>query len=181
MTALEIIMLAIGLAMDAFAVAVCKGLSVGQLKIRQYLMVGIWFGGFQALMPILGYGLGNAFRNYVQKYDNIISFIFLLIIGINMVREAFKSEETLHCGFGFFTMFLLSVATSIDAFAVGITIAFYNVNILLAAMVIGIITLLISVIGLRIGNLFGMRYRQRAQITGGAVLMLIGLKLLCSG
>ena len=179
MDLVELLLLAVGLAMDAFAVAVCKGLSLRELKLRQALLVGAWFGVFQGLMPVLGWLLGSAFSDLVQSVDHWIAFILLAIIGGNMIREAVKGdEEDVDPSLSVGVMFLLAVATSIDALAVGITFAFLNVNILLAVVLIGVITFAISAVGVKVGNLFGARYKSKAELLGGCVLILIGLKIL---
>ena len=175
----ELLILAVGLAMDAFAVAVCKGLSIRTLKVRQALMVGLWFGLFQALMPALGWLLGSAFSELVQSVDHWIAFLLLAIIGGNMIREALGGdEEDMDPSLSFGVMFLLAVATSIDALAVGITFALLPVNILAAVALIGVITFAISCAGVKIGNVFGAKYKAKAEFFGGAVLILIGLKIL---
>lgn len=181
MNIVEIVLIAIGLAMDAFAVSICKGLALGRLKFRHYIIIGAWFGGFQALMPLIGFFLGNTFSNYIQKYDHWVAFGLLCFIGINMIREAFGEDEACHAGLGFFSMLVLAVATSIDALAVGVTFAFYKVDVLISVMIIGIITFIISTVGVKIGNIFGTRYQKRAEITGGAILVLLGIKLLAEG
>ncbi len=179
MSIIEITILSVGLAMDAFAVAVCKGLALGRLKIKHYIIVGVWFGGFQALMPFIGYMLGSSFSGYIQRFDNYIGFALLCLIGGNMIREAFSEDEDNSSGsLGFFSMLVLALATSIDALAVGVTLAFYEVNIFTAALFIGIITFILSVIGVRLGNVFGTRYKQKAEIAGGAILIVLALKLL---
>lgn len=175
----DLLVLAVGLAMDAFAVAVCKGLSLRELKLRQALLVGVWFGLFQGLMPALGWLLGSAFSGLVQSVDHWIAFLLLSIIGGNMIREAVRGdEEEVDPSLSFGVMFLLAVATSIDALAVGVTFAFLRVNILLAVTLIGVITFAISAVGVKVGNLFGARYKSRAELLGGCVLILIGLKIL---
>ena len=181
MSIFEIVLIAVGLAMDAFAVSICKGLALGKLKFKHYIIIGAWFGGFQALMPLIGFFLGKTFSNYIQKYDHWIAFGLLCFIGVNMIREAFGEEETCHAGLGFFSMIMLAVATSIDALAVGVTFAFYKVNILISVFIIGIVTFIISSVGVKIGNIFGTRYQKRAEITGGAILVLLGIKLLAEG
>lgn len=179
---LEIVLVAIGLAMDAFAVAICKGLAIGKLKIRHYITIGVWFGGFQALMPLLGYLLGSTFSDYAQKFDNWVAFILLAIIGANMIREAFgDEEEECETSLTFLSMFMLAVATSIDAMAVGVTFAFYEINIILAVLLIGGITFTISVLGVKIGNLFGTRYKKKSEIAGGCILIILALKFLIEG
>ena len=175
----ELFLLAVGLAMDAFAVAVCKGLSLRQLKVRHALLVGLWFGAFQALMPALGYALGSAFAGLIQSIDHWVAFVLLCIIGGNMVREGVKGDaEDCDPSLAFGTMLMLAVATSIDALAVGITFAFLNVPILAAVALIGAITFAISALGVKVGNLFGARYKSRAEIFGGVVLILLGAKIL---
>ena len=175
----ELFLLAVGLAMDAFAVAVCKGLSIQKLKLRHALLVGLWFGVFQALMPAVGYLLGSAFAGLVQAVDHLVAFILLGIIGGNMIREGVKGDaEDCDPSLAFGTMLMLAVATSIDALAVGITFAFLNVPILAAVAFIGVVTFVISALGVKIGNLFGARYKSKAEIFGGAVLILIGAKIL---
>lgn len=175
----ELFILAVGLAMDAFAVAVCKGLAIRELKVRQALLVGLWFGLFQGLMPAAGYLLGSAFTGLVQSVDHWIAFVLLSIIGGNMIREGVRGdEEDCDPSLSFHVMLMLAVATSIDALAVGITFAFLNVPILAAVLFIGVITFAISAAGVKLGNIFGMRYRAKAEIFGGSVLILIGLKIL---
>ena len=180
---IEIVFIALGLAMDAFAVSICKGLALGELKLKQYLIVGAWFGVFQALMPLTGYLLGTTFSAHIQKFDHWIAFILLSLIGANMIKEALSPEacDSNAASLGIVTMFMLAVATSIDALAVGVTFAFYDVNILLSIFIIGIITFVIAGLGMKIGNIFGTRYRQKAEITGGAILIILGLKLLAEG
>ena len=175
----ELLILAVGLAMDAFAVAVCKGLSLRTLKLQQALLVGVWFGLFQALMPALGWLLGSAFSGLVQSVDHWVAFVLLAIIGGNMIREGLQGDdENCDPSLSFGVMLLLAVATSIDALAVGITFAFLNVSILLAVALIGVVTFTISAVGVKMGNLFGARYKSKAEFFGGAVLILIGLKIL---
>ena len=175
----ELLILAVGLAMDAFAVAVCKGLSLWTLKLQQALLVGVWFGLFQALMPALGWLLGSAFSGLVQSVDHWVAFVLLSIIGGNMIREGLQGDdENCDPSLSFGVMLLLAVATSIDALAVGITFAFLNVSILLAVALIGVVTFTISAVGVKMGNLFGARYKSKAEFFGGAVLILIGLKIL---
>lgn len=176
---IEIILLGIGLSMDAFAVSVCKGLSVSKLQIKHALTVGIYFGGFQALMPLIGYLLGTRFQSLIASVDHWIVFALLVLIGANMVREAIGEEgEEKNDSFSFCTMLPLAVATSIDALAVGITFAFLQVQIVLAISLIGCITFVLSAAGIKIGNVFGARYKKKAEITGGAILILLGTKIL---
>ena len=171
--------LAVGLSMDAFAVSICKGLSIRTLKLRQALLVGAWFGAFQALMPVLGWLLGSAFTDLIESVDHWIAFVLLSLIGGNMIREALShEEEEADPSLAPVTMLLLAVATSIDALAVGITFAFLRVDILPAVTLIGVCTFLISGLGVKIGNVFGSRYKSNAELAGGAVLVLIGVKIL---
>ena len=158
----ELLILAVGLAMDAFAVSLCKGLSLRKLNLRHMVIVGLWFGAFQALMPLLGYVLGSAFTQLVQALDHWIAFVLLLIIGGNMIREAFSGDEE-------------EVSPSL---AVGITFAFLRVNIWLAVAIIGVCTFVISAAGVKIGNVFGARFKSKAELLGGVVLVLIGAKIL---
>ncbi len=176
----ELFLIAVGLSMDAFAVSVCKGLSNQWLKPQHYLAVGAWFGGFQALMPAIGYLLGSSFQQYITRYDHWIAFILLVFIGGNMLKEGFSKEsENVNSSFRPLAMIVLAVATSIDALAVGITFALLpDVNIFAAVLFIGVITFVLSCVGLKIGNVFGLKYKSRAEIAGGAILILIGLKIL---
>ena len=176
----ELLLIAVGLSMDAFAVSVCKGLSVQRLKPRHYLLTGAWFGGFQALMPSIGFLLGSAFDQYISAFDHWIAFVLLAFIGGNMVRESLSGDEECHDdSFGLRTMFLLAVATSIDALAVGVTFALLpDVHILSAVSLIGVTTFLLSAAGLKVGNVFGLRYKARAELAGGVILILMGLKIL---
>lgn len=164
--------------MDAFAVSICKGLSVQKVKPKHYLIVGAYFGGFQALMPLLGYLLGVRFEAMVANVDHWIAFVLLGLIGANMVRESRAEEEKLDDSFTVSTMLLLAVATSIDALAIGVTFAFLGVNIIEAIILIGITTGIISGVGLKIGNVFGSRYKSKAEMAGGIVLILMGIKIL---
>lgn len=175
----ELFILAVGLSMDAFAVAVCKGLAMQRVKFGQALIVGLWFGVFQAGMPLLGYFLGVQFAHQIQAIDHWVAFGLLLIIGGNMIREACsKEEECADAALDMKTMFLMAVATSIDALAVGITFAFLKVQIIPAVSFIGVVTLTLSVLGVYLGNLFGSRYKSKAEFAGGVILILIGTKIL---
>ena len=176
----ELLLIAVGLSMDAFAVSVCKGLSVRQLRPRHYLITGAWFGGFQALMPSIGYLLGSAFERYIVSFDHWVAFILLALIGGNMVKESFSREEACHGdSFRPQAMFPLAVATSIDALAVGVTFALLpDVHILSAVSLIGATTFLLSAAGLKAGGVFGLRYKARAELAGGVILILMGLKIL---
>ena len=177
---LELFLLAVGLAMDAFAVSVCKGLSTHKLSWKHYLITGAWFGGFQALMPTIGYLLGSSFEQYITNLDHWIAFILLLLIGGNMIFEGLsKEEEKSNDSFSIRTMLVLAIATSIDALAIGITFALLpDVNLPAAVSFIGIVTFVISAAGLKIGNVFGLKYKSKAEITGGVILILIGIKIL---
>ena len=176
----ELVVLAVGLSMDAFAVSICKGLALQRVSWKECCIAGAWFGGFQALMPLLGYLLGTQFEQFVTSVDHWIAFVLLGIIGGNMIREALsKDEDKLDGSLAFKTMLLLAIATSIDALAVGITFALLpDVNVPLAVCLIGITTFLCSAAGLRVGNLFGLRYKAKAELAGGIILILIGLKIL---
>lgn len=176
---LELFILAVGLSMDAFAVSVCKGLAMPKISLKNAAVVGVWFGGFQALMPALGYVLGYQFRDKITTIDHWIAFVLLYIIGANMIKEACsKDEENEDARLDVRTMFLLAVATSIDALAVGITFAFLEVHIAAAVSFIGITTFVISSVGVKIGNVFGTKYKAKAEFTGGAILILLGFKIL---
>ena len=177
---LELFILAVGLSMDAFAVSICKGLATEKIHIKHSLITGAWFGGFQALMPLVGFLLGTSFEKYVTKIDHWIAFILLGAIGANMIKEAFgKDESEADASFGFKTMLVMAVATSIDALAVGISLALLpDINILAAVIFIGITTFLFSAFGVKIGNVFGEKYKSKAELLGGAILILLGLKIL---
>ena len=177
----EIVILSIGLAMDAFAVSVCKGLSLGKIRARHCAKAGIWFGGFQGLMPLVGYLLASLFVGYIDKFDHWIAFVLLFLIGGNMIREVFGEEEKQSSDMGVKTMLLLAIATSIDALAVGVTFAFLEVNIILAVVVIAVVTFAFSAAGVKIGSIFGSRYKKKAEFVGGVILILIGVKLLLEG
>lgn len=176
----ELFLIAVGLSMDAFAVSVCKGLSVRQLNSKHYIITGVWFGGFQALMPAIGYLLGSTFESYITSFDHWVAFVLLLLIGANMIKEGLsKDDEEVNDSFSFKSMLVLAVATSIDALAVGITFALLpDVNIIAAVLFIGVITFVLSAIGLKIGNIFGLKYKSKAEIAGGIILILIGTKIL---
>jgi putative Mn2+ efflux pump MntP len=171
--------LAIGLAMDAFAVSVCKGLAMKKMSLKKAFITGAYFGLFQAGMPIIGYFLGVSFRDYITKIDHWISFALLIFLGIKMLKEAFDNEAcSTNDSVAFRVMIVLAVATSIDALAVGITFAFLKVNLLLAVSLIGIITFLLSMVGVRLGHVFGARYKRVAECVGGVVLIVLGFKIL---
>ena len=173
----ELLLIAVGLSMDAFAVSICKGLSLKNLKKRHAALVGLYFGGFQFLMPVLGWALGYRFEHVIESVDHWIAFGLLTVIGVSMIREARHADE-LDDDLGFKTMLLLALATSIDALAVGVTFAFLQVRILPAASLIGVTTFLLSVVGVYIGHLFGLRYKAKAEIAGGVILIFIGVKIL---
>ena len=177
MSLFELLLIAVGLSMDAFAVSICKGLSLRGLRPGHAVLVGAYFGGFQALMPLLGWLLGFRFERFITSVDHWIAFGLLSIIGLSMIRESKKTEE-LSDDLGLRTMMLLAVATSIDALAVGITFAFLSVRILPAAGLIGVTTFLLSALGVYIGHIFGLRYKSKAEIAGGVILIFIGLKIL---
>lgn len=179
MEIVEIFLISVGLAMDAFAVAICKGLAMKKREWKKSIIIGIYFGTAQALMPIIGYLLGNSFEDMVIKIDHWIAFALLSFIGINMIKEAFSLEkEKMNDSIEITNMMILSIATSIDAMAVGITFAFLNVNIITSAISIGIITFILSFIGVNIGNKFGDKYEKKAEFIGGAILILMGTKIL---
>ena len=173
----ELLLIAVGLSMDAFAVSICKGLSLKKLEARHAALVGLYFGGFQALMPVIGWALGYRFKGLIESVDHWIAFGLLTVIGLSMIREAGQKEE-LSDDLSFKAMLPLAVATSIDALAVGVTFAFLQVRILPAASLIGVTTVLLSALGVYIGHLFGLRYKAKAEIAGGVILILIGVKIL---
>ncbi len=171
---------AIALSMDAFAVAMCKGLATEKVRPKHMITVGLWFGGFQALMPFLGYVLGTAFQKYIQAFDHWIAFALLAAIGINMIKESCSCEENdTDASFGVKTMFVMAVATSIDAFAAGIAFtAEKNLNIYIAVLFIGVITFTLSALGVRLGIIFGAKYKSKAELAGGIILIILGIKIL---
>jgi putative Mn2+ efflux pump MntP len=178
MSGLELFVIAVGLSMDAFAVSVCKGLSVGKLHIRHSLVCGMYFGAFQALMPLLGWVLGVQFQSLITTVDHWIAFVLLGLIGFNMVRESREEGECIDASFSSRAMLPLAVATSIDALAVGVTFAFLQVNIIWAVLFIGLTTFVLSGIGVRVGAVFGARFRGKAELAGGVILILMGTKIL---
>ena len=179
MTLFSLFLIAVGLSMDAFAVSICKGLAMQKITIKKALIVGLWFGGFQALMPAIGYLLGSQFESYITNIDHWIAFVLLFIIGANMIKEALsKEEEPTNDSLAFKEMLLLALATSIDALAVGVTFAFLKVQILPAVLFIGVITFTLSALGVKIGNIFGCRYKSKAELAGGIILILMGCKIL---
>lgn len=177
----ELFILAVGLSMDAFAVSICKGLSLGKIKLKHMCIAGLWFGGFQALMPTLGYFLGSFFADMIAQYDHWFAFVLLVFIGGNMIREAFGTTEELDASMSIPSMLLLAIATSIDALAVGVSFAFLQVDILQAASLIGVTTFVFSAAGIKIGSLFGAKYQSKAELAGGIILILIGIKILLDG
>ena len=179
MDLLTLLTQAVGLAMDAFAVSICKGLAMREKVLKKGVIVGLWFGGFQALMPTIGFFLGTQFKDQITSIDHWIAFVLLGLIGINMVKEALSNdEEQADDSIAVKEMFMLAVATSIDALAVGITFAFLNVHIVSAASMIGVCTFLISFVGVKIGNIFGTKYKSKAELAGGIILILLGFKIL---
>lgn len=178
MSVLELFLIAVGLSMDAFAVSICKGLSLGKINFKHMAVAGLWFGGFQALMPAIGYFVGSLFADKIVAVDHWVAFVLLLIIGVGMIKESFDKDEELDASMKSKDMFLLAVATSIDALAVGVSFAFLKVSIIQSVIFIGVITFVFSAIGVKIGSLFGARYKSKAEFAGGVVLILIGLKIL---
>lgn len=178
MTIIELFILAVGLSMDAMAVAICKGLAVRKLKLRHALVTGLYFGGFQAAMPLIGYFLGKQFQAYITSVDHWIAFVLLALIGANMLKESFEEAECVNAAFSPRAMLPMAVATSIDALAVGVTFAFLQVNVVPAVSAIGVVTFVLSMAGVWIGHIFGARFKSRAERIGGIVLILMGLKIL---
>ena len=186
MGAVELIILAVGLSMDAFAVAICKGLSMKKVSFKEMAIVGRWFGGFQALMPLIGYFLGEAFEKYIEQIDHWVAFVLLVLIGALMIKESFEKEEKKEeekenpsSPLAFKTMLTMAIATSIDALAVGISFGILpDVNITVAVSSIGIITFILSAVGVKIGNVFGAKYKSKAEFAGGLILVLLGIKIL---
>lgn len=184
MNLIELLLVSIGLAMDAFAVAICKGLSVKKLALKHPVVIGLYFGIFQAAMPLIGYMLGKQFSDKITSIDHWVAFILLGIIGTNMILEARKKDVEVCCAeasdnvLGFKSMFMLAIATSIDALAVGVTLAFLKVNIFSAISIIGVITFIISIAGVCIGHAFGCKLKAKAELAGGLILILLGAKIL---
>ena len=185
MSIFELFILAVGLSMDAFAVAICKGLATTKLKTRHMLITGAWFGGFQAIMPLIGYFLGTAFAKYVTAIDHWIALVLLCGIGCNMIKESFEKEEENECecdNYGIKTMFVMAIATSIDALAAGISLAMdlkgNNTYAFIAVAFIGVITFTLSAVGVKIGNIYGAKFKSKAEFTGGLILILLGVKIL---
>ena len=189
MDIISLLAISVALSMDAFSVSICKGLATKKFSLKTALLCGLWFGGFQALMPIIGYYLGAQFEHLITSFDHWIAFGLLLVIGVNMIREALSEEDSTDDGqqatgqcscsnTGFKTMLMMAIATSIDALAVGVSFAFLSVDLWKSVVVIGITTFLFSFVGVRIGNVFGSRYSKAAEITGGVILILLGCKIL---
>lgn len=179
----ELLLLALGLSMDAVAVSICKGLSMDKLSAKNAVIVGAWFGGFQALMPLVGYFLGTQFAEYIRTASHWIAFILLAAIGFNMIREALSKKnktpaERSDCSLSVKAMFLMAVATSIDALAIGVTFAFLQVDIVPAILTIGVMTFVLSMVGVKLGNVFGAKYQSAAEIVGGVILCVLGIKIL---
>ena len=175
----EVILLAVALAMDAFSAAICKGLTLQKMDYKKALLVGLYFGVFQGLMPLIGYFVGSAFSIYIESIDHWIAFGLLVFIGINMIKESFSTEE--HDGdFSFKALIVLAIATSIDALTVGVSFSVTKpiIGIYFSVLIIGVVTFILSTLGVKIGNVFGSRFKQPAEITGGVILILIGIKIL---
>ena len=181
MSIIALFILAIGLSMDAFAVSICKGLSLRKIKVKHMCIASAWFGGFQALMPLIGYFLGSFFTDMITTYSHWIAFALLLLLGSNMIKESLGEEEDVDSNMDAKNMFLLAIATSIDALAVGVTFAFLQVDIIPAVSFIGIVTFICSAIGVKVGSIFGSKYKSKAEFSGGIILILIGIKLLLDG
>ena len=178
----ELLLLAVGLSMDAFAVSICKGLAAKRASLKNMLLCGLWFGGFQALMPLVGYYLGSLFADVIKAVDHWVAFVLLVLIGANMIREACSKKEegaAEEADFSFRTMLVMAVATSIDALAVGISLAMAgNVNIWTSILLIGVTTCLLSMIGVKVGSIFGDRFEAKAELAGGVILIVLGIKIL---
>lgn len=178
MSILELFLVAVGLSMDAFAVSICKGLSMKKMSWKNAAIAGAYFGGFQAGMPLIGYLLGSGFKGVINQIDHWVAFVLLVLIGANMIKEALGEVESLNDTFDFKTMIPLAVATSIDALAVGVSFACLSVDIVPAVCFIGVITFVLSFAGIRVGNVFGAKYKSGAEIAGGVILILMGTKIL---
>lgn len=178
MTWIELLIIAVGVSMDAFAVSICKGLSVRELRPGHMISAASWFGGFQALMPLIGYFVGLTFADMVADVDHWITFVLLGIIGGKMIKESFGKDEDYNPDFSFKTMLMLAVATSIDALAVGVSLAFLGADIWISILVIGLMTAAFSALGVKLGHIFGGRYRSKAEFAGGLILIAIGVKIL---
>lgn len=174
----ELFAIAVGLSMDAFAIAICKGLSVGKIEKKHFIITGLWFGGAQAIMPLIGYLLGTGFQSFIEQIDHWIAFVLLGIIGLGMIKESREQCKPLDASFSARVMFPLAIADSIDALAAGVAFAFLEVDILPAILLIGIITFGFSALGVWLGNRFGEKYRAKAELTGGIILIIMGVKIL---
>lgn len=179
----EIFMIGVGLSMDAFAASICKGLNMRRLNVKNMLIIGLFFGGFQALMPLAGWILGKQFESYITSVDHWVAFALLVFIGGKMIYDVFHEDDENYSGektdkLGMKEVLTLAVATSIDALAVGISFAFLQVDILKAVSVIGVTTFVLSLIGVAVGHIFGSKYEKKATLAGGVILILIGLKIL---
>jgi len=174
----ELFVIAVGLSMDAFAIAICKGLSVGKIEKKHFIITGLWFGGAQAIMPLLGYLLGTNFQSFIEQIDHWIAFVLLGIIGLGMIKESREQCKPLDASFSAKVMFPLAIADSIDALAAGVTFAFLEVKIAPAIILIGVITFAFSAFGVWLGNRFGERYKSKAELTGGIILIIMGIKIL---
>lgn len=182
MNMIELMLIAVSMSMDAFAVSICKGLSVRKVTLQQSLAVGGWFGGFQGVMPVIGFVLTSLFASLITSISHWIAFVLLLFIGGNMIREAMdKDVEEVDDSFSFMTMLTLAVATSIDALAMGVTLNLSGANIWLAAPMIAVTTAVLSPVGLKVGNIFGAKYKNKAELAGGIVLVGLGIKILLEG
>lgn len=186
MSILEAVLLAVSLSMDAFAVALCKGLAIKKINFKKCLIVGVWFGSFQAIMPLTGFLLGSTFAEKITAFSHWIAFILLAVIGANMIKESFeRDEKPLDDSLGIKTMLIMAIATSIDALAAGVGMAFTEFNppwfVYLTFVLIGIITMSLSAIGVKIGNIFGTKFKSKAELAGGVVLIILGLKTLLEG
>lgn len=180
MNLIELILIAVGLSMDAFAVSICKGISIGKATIRDAVIVGLFFGGFQAIMPIIGYYIGESFHGLIESFSYIIAAALLIILGLRMIKESREEKEATK-NLDFKNLILLSIATSIDSLAVGISLSLTGITLLPAVVIIGLVTFIISFIGVKSGSFFGMKFQSGAEIFGGIILILIGLKVLLEG
>ena len=174
----ELLLIAVGLSMDAFAIAICKGLSVGKIENKHFIITGLWFGGAQAVMPLIGYLLGTGFQSFIEQIDHWITFVLLGIIGLGMIKESREQCKPLDASFSAKVMFPLAIADSIDALAAGVTFAFLDVKIIPAVILIGVITFAFSAFGVWLGNRFGERYKAKAELAGGIILIIMGTKIL---
>lgn len=176
----ELFILAVGLSMDAFAVAICKGLAIGKIRAKDCVIVGGWFGVFQGLMPLIGWALASTFAEKIAAFDHWIAFVLLGLIGASMIKEAFEKDEDAkaNASLNFKTMLVLAIATSIDALAAGVSLAFLDVNIIAAVSFIGVITFALSSVGVKVGSVFGEKYKSKAELAGGIILILLGTKIL---